>query len=177
MKSKQSGFTLAEMAMVIAVLGLLSALILPSFDGMVASARKAQVKQLAHQLNQGAIAVNALAIGDNAVSGGTIQYGTTSVTLEDGYPNTATVLNVLGDSVENVQGGADLIHTDCTIPGVLFAEATGSGIFEICNKGVVLADCKVQYEEPAGPSVGPTITVTTSGCGNNTTTPEVVINN
>jgi prepilin-type N-terminal cleavage/methylation domain-containing protein len=177
MKSKQSGFTLAEMAMVIAVLGLLSALILPSFDGMVASARKAQVKQLAHQLNQGAIAVNALAIGDNAVTGDTIQYGTTSVTLEEGYPNTATVRNVLGDSVQNVQGGADLIDTVCTTSGVLFAEAASSGIFQICNKGAVLANCNVQYVEPTGPTVGPTITVTTSGCGNSTTTPEVVINN
>jgi len=173
MKSKQSGFTLAEMAMVIAVLGVLSALILPSFDGMIASARKAQVKQLAHQLNQGAIAVNALAIGEAADDAGTIQYGNTAITLVNSFPSVTDLEALVGNDVENVLGGGDLIGT-CGTDNAMF-QYNGTGTFDLCVNGATATSCNVVYAEAASATAGPEITITLSGCESDLVTPTITV--
>jgi prepilin-type N-terminal cleavage/methylation domain-containing protein len=173
MKSKQSGFTLAEMAMVIAVLGVLSALILPSFDGMIASARKAQVKQLAHQLNQGAIAVNALAIGEAADDTGTIQYGDTAITLVNSYPSATNLDDLVGNDVENVLGGGDLIGTCGTANAMFQYNATDT--FDLCVNGATATDCNVVYTPASSATVGPIITITLTGCESDVVTPTITV--
>jgi len=176
MKTKQQGFTLAEMAMVIAVLGLLSALVLPSFDGMVASSRKAQVKQLAHQLNQGAIAVNALAIGEAASTD--ISFGNSVIALVNQYPDAVTVENVVGGDVDNVLGGGDLLGTSCA-DGVLFevdaAATPTTTTFNFCINGVAEPDCGITYTQATDATTPPVIALDLDACAADANTPDITI--
>ncbi|WP_370304978.1 pilin [Sinimarinibacterium flocculans] len=157
MKKHQSGFTLAEMTVVIVVLGILSAFFIPKFEKLIVDARIAKVERLAGTLQEAAAITHATQIAEQlgeAISvdmNGTAAGGT--VTMDNRYPtaNTTGITAAIDSYIAGSVFGADK------------GQFTDNGAGEYVLNGAT-ADCKVTYVGPAAVGELPTVTVSTTGC-------------
>src|SRR6267154_83579 len=128
-KSKQGGFTLIELVVVIVILGILAAFAVPRFMGLEGQARIASVSALEGALRSSAAMAHGVALASGnpasiAVEGKTIN-------LVFGYPTNATVGLTLGDGTVVATGAAGR-----------FANAAGTGVFTL-NGATNTANCRV----------------------------------
>ena len=95
-KSKQNGFTLIELVVVIVILGILAAFAVPRFMGLEGEARASAIKSMGGTLMAAASMARAKcqAVGCGAAGTVTIEGGA-QVTMVNGYPNNATIRNAL----------------------------------------------------------------------------------
>ncbi|RME32747.1 MAG: type II secretion system protein [Gammaproteobacteria bacterium] len=142
MKSRQGGFTLIELVVVITILGILAAFALPRFAGFQGEARLAVINGIAGTMRSAAALAHAkvLAQGSAADADGSITMEGQTVTIVDGYPAEAS-------------GGIDAA-ANIQATGGLSCSTTG-GVY-VCSYSNV---CKVEYDEAASPNA-PTVTVT-----------------
>ena len=148
-KSKQRGFTMIELVVVIVILGILAAFALPKYMGLENQARIASVNGLEGTTRSAA----ALAHGVWLASGSpaTITVEGQVITMANGYPNRATMVNTLTPGT--VQAGT---------PG-RYTYAAGTGVFSL-NGAPTPATCSVTYTQPAALNLAPTIATATAGC-------------
>ena len=138
---KQSGFTLIELVVVIALLGILAAFAIPRFASLEREARAATTQGLSGSVRSAAAMAHGLYLAR----------GTTPVSMEgndidiiNGYPDAETIADTLADSTgftATVAGGNT----------TTFAKSGAGGT------------CEVVYVEAAANNP-PSISVDTSGC-------------
>ncbi len=153
---RQAGFTIIELVVVIALLGILSAVALPRFIDVTDDARRAAVSGAAGGLGAGVALVRAQAVVDNTATGNTVQIDNINIIVNgSGYP-VATNAAVITDG----SGDTSLSAADCVLvwdsvlqasaPSV--ATAAGSDYLATANGGGT--QCTYTYQ----PEVARTIT-------------------
>ncbi|WP_415892834.1 Tfp pilus assembly protein FimT/FimU [Neptuniibacter sp. PT8_73] len=127
---KQAGFTIIELVVVIALLGILAAVALPRFINVTGDAHNAAVRGTAGGFAAGVALAKARAVVDNAASGASVQLdGNISVVVnntgypvaEDGSPPANLAVLQAADCVEVwdsvLQGNRPVASTGAPAPG------------------------------------------------------------
>jgi MSHA pilin protein MshA len=139
MKTKQAGFTLIELVVVITILGILAAFALPRFANLETQARLASLDGLAGSLRAAAALARSQWLAEGSSSALTVTMEGVTINLTaNGYPQDTDIANTLQDT------------SGYTVT---------NGLFEL------RANCSVLYDDDGGPSsVSPSITRTVTGC-------------
>jgi len=101
-KTQQRGFTLIELVVVIVILGILAAFAVPRFMGMEGDARAATVKNLAGTLRASSTMGHAKCLAQGCATGAVIPFENTSITINNSYPDSTTIINTIQGAVPAV---------------------------------------------------------------------------
>ena len=147
-RTRQAGFTIIELVMVIVILGILAAIALPKYVSLQTDARKAKLNGA-----KGAIAsAMAMSHGKALVDGVAAQTTATqisegvTVTLAYGYPNAATIADAAGISA-----------LDYTI-------TLASPKTTVSPSGATATTCSVVYTQAADAATPAAIAIDQSDC-------------
>lgn len=139
---KQKGFTLIELVVVIALLGILAAFAIPRFASLETEARSAVTQGLSGSIRSAAAMAHGLHLATGAAS---VDMEGNTIDIVNGYPDAETIIDTLADSsgfdAPVISGGNTATIAKTGAPGV----------------------CQVVYVE-AGASTPPSVTPTTTGC-------------
>lgn len=153
MKTKQNGFTLIELIVVIVILGILAAVALPRFLNVANDARRSVMQGV-----QGSMSgANSMIYGKAAINGQLGAVGTL----------TAASLGITGAAFPLVWGYAS---TGIVLARALDINTTATGDFIAVagaiqhRKAPTPANCAINYVPAASATVPPTYTLVSTGC-------------
>ena len=142
-KTRQSGFTLIELVVVITILGILAAFAIPRFASLETEARIGAIQGLAGSVRSSAALAHSLSLTQNNPPTVTVEGSV--ITMSNGYPVALDIDDTLAD-----------------FTGFAFAEAAGVGTFTRPGSPTP-ANCSVTYTTAVA-GFSPSILVDVSGC-------------
>ncbi len=145
-KTKQAGFTLVELIIVIVILGILSAFAIPKFIDVSSDARVGAVEGTAGAIRSAASIVYAKSVIDGtqgAASSTVTMADGTSIATAYGYPTAASIATAIGGTPEGF--------------------TLASGAFSH-DGATTAATCKVTYTAAADATTPPTVATVASDC-------------
>lgn len=98
MNSKQQGFTLIELVVVIVILGILAAVAVPKFVSMQGDARLSVVQGVAASMRSTSAMIHAKALASGATTSlpaGSVEGISTQIALVNGYPSVSEIIGLL----------------------------------------------------------------------------------
>lgn len=138
MKSRQSGFTLIELVVVITILGLLSALALPRFAALQVDARIARMNAALGSIKAAAALTHSTQLTQNLAANTSVVLEGSTITMANGYPLASNV------SIGHAAGLAT--NTGVALPDYVLSVV--GGVFRVTSDNAHV-NCFVTYTAPA----------------------------
>ena len=154
---KERGFTLIELVIVMAIIGLLAVVVLPRFVNLTGDARGARINGALGSVRSAAVITHGTALARNLGNGATtVAAEGGNITIVNGYP-TADALGILFAAQVTTGVGGDFV----LVGG---GAAAGSTVTIQAIGAVAPATCQFTYQNPLVAGNPPVYTVATTGC-------------